>query len=64
MVCIAGVEYLDIATVEVGAEVKATVIVWLPEYECCDDYITQESGKDWTQNCCEKGGVIRDAAAA
>jgi len=46
-------------------EVKATVIVWLPDYECCGGYITQESGKDWMQNCCTGGGgVILDAAAA
>jgi hypothetical protein len=38
-------------------EVKATVIVWLPDYEYCGGYITQESGKAWMQNCCAGRGA-------
>jgi hypothetical protein len=30
-------------------EVKATVIVWLPEYECCGGHFTPERGKAWMQ---------------
>jgi len=56
---IAGIQNLDVAAVEVGAdlmEVKATVIVWLPEYECCGGYLTQRPGKIRMQNCCGRRG--------